>query len=154
MPKKETKEIIMNKIAVRSNIFDSDSKGPPTPSSSFAFFTRINVITATPTSSITVTQNPFPTSEITSGDVEICSGTNTEVSISLTGIAPFTFIYTDGTTPITIINNELNPYNISASENGTYEVTYLRGGGGCVGSSMTGTAIINTNTLPSSVIIR
>ncbi len=102
--------------------------------------------------SVTVIQNPFPTSEITSGDVEICTGTNTEVSVNFTGVAPYTFTYTDGTTPVTIYNNELNPYNISATENGTYEVTYLKGGGGCVGTSLTGVANINVNALPSSII--
>lgn len=102
--------------------------------------------------SVTVTQNPFPTSEIASGDVEICTGTNTEISITLTGVAPYTFTYTDGTTPVTIYNNELNPYNISTSENGTYEVTYLRGGGACIGTSLTGVANINVNAFPSSII--
>jgi hypothetical protein len=102
--------------------------------------------------SVNVTQNPFPTSEITGGDTEICTGTNTEISINFTGAAPYTFTYTDGTTPVTIYNNELNPYNISTSENGTYEVTYLKDGGGCVGTSLTGIANINVNALPSSII--
>jgi PKD repeat protein len=104
------------------------------------------------TDSVIVTQNPFPTSTITSGDVEICTGTNTDVAISFTGVTPYTFTYTDGTTPVTINNYEANSYNINTSENGTYEVTYLSGGGGCVGSSFTGTANINVNALPSSVI--
>jgi type IX secretion system substrate protein/PKD domain-containing protein len=102
---------------------------------------------------ITVAQNPYPTSEITSGDVEFCTGTNTDVAINFTGVAPYTFTYTDGISPTTIYNNELNPYIINASENGTYEVTYLRGAGGCIGTSLTGTANINVNTLPSAVII-
>ena len=101
---------------------------------------------------MTVIQNPFPTSEITSSDVEICTGTSTDVSISFTGVAPYTFTYTDGTTPVTIYNFEEDNYNISASENGTYEVTYLKGGGGCVGTDLTGIANISVNALPSSVI--
>ena len=104
------------------------------------------------TDSVTVTQNPFPTSTITSGDVEICTGTNTDVAINFTGVAPYSFTYTDGTTPVTINNYEANSYYINTSENGTYEVTYLIGSGGCVGSSFTGTANINVNALPSTVI--
>lgn len=111
-----------------------------------------NYSTVDYSNNFTVTQNPFPTSEINSGDVEICKGTNTEVSINFTGVAPYTFTYTDGTTPVTIYNNELNPYNISTSENGAFEVTYLKGGGGCVGTSLTGVANINVNALPSSII--
>ncbi|MBU8893882.1 MAG: T9SS type A sorting domain-containing protein, partial [Bacteroidales bacterium] len=104
------------------------------------------------TDSVSVTQNPFPTSTITSGDVEICIGTNTDVAINFTGVAPYSFTYTDGTTPVTINIYEANSYNINTSENGTYEVTYLIGSGGCVGSSFTGTANINVNALPSTVM--
>lgn len=104
------------------------------------------------TDSVVVTQNPYPTSTITSGDVEICTGTNTDVLISFTGVAPFNFTYTNGISPVTIYNNTKNPYTINTSENGSYEVTYLKDGNGCVGSSLTGVANINVNDLPSSII--
>ncbi len=102
-------------------------------------------------SSVTVTKNPFPTSNITTGDVEICTGANTEIFVNFTGVAPFNFAYTDGTSSKSMYT-EQNSYLIETSKSGTYEVTYLRGAGGCVGTELTGSAVVNVNDLPSSVI--
>jgi len=45
-----------------------------------------------------------PTGTI-SGTAEMCKGVPATLTMSFTGVAPFTFTYTDGTTPVTVVGN-------------------------------------------------
>jgi hypothetical protein len=68
--------------------------------------------------------NPTPSSVI-SGTGSACS--TTVVSIALSGTSPWTFTYTDGTTPVTVTNTSTTPYTFSASPGvpTTYTVSAL-----------------------------
>lgn len=76
---------------------------------------------ATGSSSITVTPSA-PTATIT-GDQTICSGTNSTISIALTGTSPWNITYTNGTTPVTLTGITTSPYTFSTNVNATYSVT-------------------------------
>ncbi|WP_309640135.1 fibronectin type III domain-containing protein [Flavobacterium sp.] len=67
-----------------------------------------------------------PTSTI-SGSGSVCSGSATTVSIALTGTSPWTFTYTDGVTPVTVVGNTVNPYvfSVTPAVPSTYTVTAL-----------------------------
>ena len=66
-----------------------------------------------------------PTSVI-SGSGSTCSGT-VPMSIALTGTSPWTFTYTNGITPVTVVGNTTNPYvfNVTPTVPATYTVTAL-----------------------------
>ncbi|WP_369765556.1 Ig-like domain-containing protein [Flavobacterium sp. WC2429] len=92
------------------------------------------VYTITPTSkgclgtakNITVTVNPRPTANIGPNQT-ICYGGTGTFSIALTGKAPWTFTYTNGTTPTTVTTSA-NPYVFTVPNiivNTTYIVTAL-----------------------------
>ncbi|WP_309640134.1 fibronectin type III domain-containing protein [Flavobacterium sp.] len=84
-----------------------------------------------------------PTSVI-SGTGSTCSG-SVPMSIALTGTSPWTFTYTDGTTPVTVTGNTTNPYvfNVSPSIPTNYTLTALSDAS-CPASStsMTGTGTV------------
>ena len=71
-----------------------------------------------------VTIYPLPTATI-SGTTAVCTGNSANLSVTLTGASPWTFTYTDGTTPVTITNTTDNPKIISVtpSSTGTYSLT-------------------------------
>lgn len=75
---------------------------------------------------ITVTVNPRPTANIGPNQT-ICYGETANFSIGLTGKAPWTITYTDGSTPTTVTTS-VNPYVFSVSgitANKTYTISKL-----------------------------
>ena len=67
----------------------------------------------------------LPSSRINSKSTMICAGESTGIEISFTGTAPWSFTYTiDGLNPTTVNTSE-NPYTLSVSDAGHYEVIDL-----------------------------
>jgi hypothetical protein len=97
----------------------------------------------------TVTYFPRPTG-IISGTAEMCRGNSTTLTMTFTGVAPFTFTYTDGTTPVTVTANPSNVYtiNVSPTVNTTYTLTSLTDNNSCVGV-ISGSAIVTVNQPPA-----
>jgi hypothetical protein len=87
-----------------------------------------------------------PTSVI-SGSGSTCSA-SVPMSIALTGTSPWTFTYTNGITPVTVVGNTTNPYvfNVTPTTAATYTVTALNDAT-CTAtiSSMTGTGVISAS---------
>lgn len=97
---------------------------------------------------ITITEGPTAT---ISGNGSICDASIT-MSIALTGTGPWSFTYTDGTTPVTVTNwNGTPPYTFSVSPSvaSTYTLTALSNVtcGAAPAASMTGSGIVNGNKI-------
>ncbi len=76
---------------------------------------------------VEVVVNPLPTAEITNGNdrIIIREGESTELTIAFTGTGPWTFTYEiDDKNPVSITTDQ-NPYLLSASMEGTYEVVQV-----------------------------
>ena len=76
------------------------------------------------TGTTTVSFFPKPTGTL-SGTAEMCRGGSATLTMTFTGVAPFTFTYTDGTTPVTVVGHLTNVYTTSVSPlvNTTYTLT-------------------------------
>jgi PKD repeat protein len=115
-------------------------------------YTIVNVTDANCTNNgtgtTTVSFFPKPTGTI-SGTAEMCRGASTTLTASFTGVAPYTFTYTDGVTPVTVVNYPNNVYTVSVSPlvNTTYTLTSLTDGNSCAGV-LSGSAVITVNLPP------
>lgn len=94
----------------------------------------------------------IPTSNIPTGNAFVCAGNSLNIPIQFTGASPWTFTYTkDGANPTTILTAN-NPYLLSASDAGLYEVTAISSGG-CIGNTFVGNANISINNVPTASFI-
>ncbi len=95
--------------------------------------------------------DPRPTANITAGLAK-CTGDSVEVSINLTGVAPWSFTYTDGTTSVTKNSINTNPYKFTSNVTDTFYLTTLTDANNCAASSASrgGTAIATIKPYPSA----
>ena len=97
--------------------------------------------------------NPLPTATIANINPGICQGESTNIPVTFTGNAPWSFTYTiNGLNPTTIVDIYTNPYNLTASLPGTYEIIALSGSN-CEGTVFTGSATVTINPAPESTIL-
>ncbi|MFI5218353.1 MAG: PKD domain-containing protein [Bacteroidia bacterium] len=100
----------------------------------------------------TVTVNPLPTAQIL-GNATICAGASTNLVINFTGVAPFTYSYTNGSVisgPFTTNNNSVT-IPVSPLVTTTYTLSGSVTGAGCNGA-VGGSATITVNQLPTASI--
>ncbi len=117
------------------------------------------VVTVTPTlnncpgtpQSYTITVNAAPTATI-SGDATVCSGTNSQLNVALTGTAPWSLTYGSalGSTPITNIST--SPYTVAAAA-GTYTLSAVSDGNGCSGTYSGSASIVENPTLAVTNVV-
>ncbi|MDQ3051177.1 MAG: PKD domain-containing protein, partial [Bacteroidota bacterium] len=107
----------------------------------------------TPSGVVDITVNSIPDADLAlSGDDVLCDGESSEFTINFTGIAPYTYTYTDGFAtfgPFTTSNNpEIIPVTPSVSSNYGL-ITYSDDK--CIGT-MAGTALVTVNPLPVAAV--
>ncbi len=90
-----------------------------------------------------------PTSHISSANPSICSGDSTDINVSFTGTAPWTFTYTvNGLNPQVINNTTANPYILTVAEPGEYEIIALSDASGAA-TCFSGKVDVSINELPT-----
>lgn len=97
-----------------------------------------------------VTVSPLPTATL-SGNQTICSGSGAQLSVTLTGSAPWSFTWTDGVSPVLVTGVLTSPYVWSVSPISQTTYSLISVSNSCTGS-VAGTAIITTTPGPSATI--
>jgi len=110
--------------------------------------TDANGCTNTGIGNATVSYWPVPTATL-SGTTAVCAGQSATLTISLTGAAPYDFIYTDGATPVTVTNHPVNIYTFTVTPASavTYTLVSMEDNNGCNGN-ISGTATVTINAQP------
>jgi len=99
---------------------------------------------------VNVTINDNPTATVSGGGTVCAGAALPNVSITLTGTAPWNIIYNNGSSNISVTGITTSPYVISNASAGTYTVTSISNAS-CAGTS-TGSAQVNVNPLPTVTV--
>jgi gliding motility-associated-like protein len=106
-------------------------------------FSPVGSCVSPATVNVQVNQSPSAT---ISGSTTICQGSGTPIGIFILGTPPFTFTYTNGSTPVTVTNHPTSNFSfqVNPSTNTNYTLTNVSSNG-CTGS-IGGNAQINIST--------
>ena len=105
--------------------------------------------------SAVVTVNPSPTSSVLSGTATICSGTSTNLKVTIaSGTGPFTVVYSDGSTNTTL-NNYASGSNIpvSPATTTTYSLVSVTDANGCASAGLSGSAVVTVNQAATASVL-
>ncbi len=110
--------------------------------------TDANGCTNTGIGNATVSYWPVPSATI-SGTTSICAGQSATLTISLTGAAPYTFIYAVGASQVTVTNHPANIYTFTVTPAAAVTCTMvsMEDSHGCDGT-ISGTATVTINAQP------
>jgi len=122
----------------------------PTVNSTYSLTAISGLCSGVASGSGTVRVNPVPQATI-SGAHTICPSTPISMSIALTGTAPFSITWTNGTTPVTVNNILSSPYilNVAPTVSTTYTLTQVNAT--CIGT-VSGQATALVVPVPSALL--
>jgi len=108
------------------------------------------------TEKLAVYRMPLPTATL-SGVDSVCYNNGTSFTVAFTGIGPWNFTYSNGTTPTSLTNISSNPYTINSGNligTETYTITAVSNKFGCVGSTAgSGSHVVVVNPKPTTSAI-
>ncbi len=109
------------------------------------------------TQKLAVYRMPLPTASIVGVDSLCWNNTGSSFQVSFTGIGPWNFTYSDGTTSTSLTNISANPYTINTgvlAASTTYTITAVSNKFGCAGSvSGSGSHVVVVNPKPTTSAI-
>jgi hypothetical protein len=97
-----------------------------------------------------VTVSPVPQATL-AGNQQVCVGGNTNLSVNLTGSAPWNLTWTDGTTAQTSTGITNNPFVISVTPTSTTTYSLVSVFSGCNGN-VSGASVVQVSPIPTAVI--
>jgi hypothetical protein len=101
------------------------------------------------TGSTEITVKALPAANLSSANAAICPGSSANIVVDLMGTAPWAFTYTiNGLNHSTVAGVTSSPYVLPVSQAGLYQLTGVSDEG-CIGSDVTGAAMISENPLPA-----
>lgn len=99
----------------------------------------------------TVLVSPVATATMT-GTATICPSANTNLTVLLTGMSPFSFTYTDGTVNTTVTGITANSHIITVNPPASRNYSIVSMSGGCGSGTVSGTAIITVSASSTAVL--
>jgi hypothetical protein len=89
------------------------------------------------------------TSAVLTGGETVCTDESASLQVAITGgLAPYSVVLSDGTTPITINDYASgDPISVTPTGTATYTITSVTSANGCVGTGNSGSAAITVNPL-------
>lgn len=97
-----------------------------------------------------VNQSAVPTASI-AGTQSICSGQSAQLTISLTGNAPWNFTWTDGTNPQAVTGVNSSPYVLLVTPSSTRTYSLVSVQNACTGT-VSGQAVVSVLSPPSATL--
>lgn len=96
-----------------------------------------------------ITLFPKPTASISGTDNICAAGYNATISVNFTGISPWNFTYSDGSTTVTVNNVSTSPYpfNVSPIANSVYTITNVTDGHNCSNIGIGSASVIITSPI-------
>ncbi|HVD99351.1 MAG TPA: T9SS type A sorting domain-containing protein [Cytophagaceae bacterium] len=97
--------------------------------------------------SATITVSAAPTATINTSSPPICGTGSATLNVNFTGLGPWDFSYSDGSSIYSVTGISINPYSFSVSPTGTttYTLSSVADGSGCTGTT-SGTATVTVQT--------
>ncbi len=109
------------------------------------------------TQKLAVYRMPLPTAALVGVDSLCWNNTGSSFQVSFTGIGPWNFTYSDGTTSTSLTNISANPYTINTgvlAASTTYTITAVSNKFGCTGTvSGSGSHVVVVNPKPTTSAI-
>ena len=118
-----------------------------TPDTSTHYFVVVNDGFNTSSGSTFVTVFPLPGATISGGDTLCGANEFTLLPVVLTGIPPWNFTYSYGSTTVFVNNQQTSPYYITAYDPGDYTITAIEDAN-CTGT-YSGSAIVRKYPIPA-----
>jgi hypothetical protein len=110
------------------------------------------------TQKLAVYRMPLPTASLSGTDTSTCQFFPTTFQVAFTGIGPWNFTYSDGTTSTTVNNVSATPYTINTgvlSSSKTYTITAISNKFGCNGTTAgSGSHVVTIHPKPTTSAIR
>jgi gliding motility-associated-like protein len=107
----------------------------------------------TPSGTVDIIVNDIPAAEaVLSGNAVICNGENSEFSIEFTGLAPYTYSYSNGTSTIGPITTSNNPEFIPVNPNATTSYSLVNMSDNKCPGLISGVAQVVVNPLPVATV--
>lgn len=120
------------------------------PANTTTYTVTYDVMGCQATGNGTITVEPAPTATVSGGGT-ICDNQTATINIALTGNAPWSITYTNGTTSTTVNGITASPYTFNTNQAGTYTVTSVSNDA-CTGtSSGSADVIINEDVVVTNV---
>lgn len=100
---------------------------------------------------VTITVHPTPGATVSGGGAVCTGSTLPDVTIALSGTAPWNITYNYNGNPVTVTGITSSPYIIPTAAAGTYDVTNVSDSN-CTGGTGTGSAIVSLIALPTATL--